>query len=1257
VNQYTHTPVHTGFPLPLPALTPHIGVLIRSHQKLLEALRDFDPERTLASIAGLLTVPEWQSSTLRLEVLQHFIAIAASGARKPKRADFKRWLTEIGNGIVGSLEDPAEDVFVSRVLIPGEDCLIFEGVYESAAFHAQRFINILDEMPDQGNYVPMKQAAYGLLRLSTEVVRRSGIPPFTSGGLLPLDQVSDDSLGNLVKLRARAQFTLGELRQLGIDQIDLAIFIFDPTNRADLEEQSIGHTSLERRPLVMMGDDLYFALPTATSMAIRRMIIEACSGQNMEEMLYAGYKREIYRALAALPLLGGSIGTPVSFQRINEIYVANVARYVDEGRLLHVCIVIDDLTTYATSGMTKPDPDPSRLSEVIQSSVAHAYEQFSSQNRFREGVSLIVLCTWGRPLFVEFDRPQDDRWRAESISAPDLETLSWEASFSPLELWRLLDGRDQLTRLNVHLANINGLLNLYSWSVSLDGHLIPHDQLPENYDPSFPLRIIIQQNALLDIRKRLNLAWNLHHAETWDGRNVKVRREAISSFFEEDKISPLYVSMDDLQDGELLAVYETQSRNWWTRVETPPSASRKFQYQLWHLTAIWTRRAAPILEIFLPTLPAGSLLWLTHFSDTGDVEPDSAYPSREEARKALRFNVTGNVVHVYADPSFILAFRNAKNIGESLLVEFFVRGAFELAGAEMTEEVIAAALTTIIPDEWARDMHLVPARDFRDFVRDRIPDKPILINLADDAYSRIGLGWQSRKRDEGAVIKGIDECCGFLGQVVDTLWDQLRADLKQHNKEALLRQLIANHESVMIETDSWMRSARAVLSLHDDKDATALVSARQIALFNGATLSSRVLIEMALCECPNSDERVAGKLDIARMLARALQIHQYGGWSEAIRYEGKQAELRITPLGDIFTQVDFDEKIASPYGEALGIRRFRHGAGSYETNFSEREPIRSAEGAFEPEFWMAWNQCFGFTIDEARIFMDNLDDRGIEQQEFMFTATLQELARLGSHGKLSAESVRSILDALVLKPRFIWDSTPEGFEPRDWYPWRFRRRLSVVTRPILQISEEPDARYLVAPSMVRNAVAKLMEYCHRGGFEAKDFPLGLMRSWIGAAENKRGHRFNEEVADRLNSLGWHVRTNIKLTEILRAKTDKDYGDIDVLAWRDGRILAIECKDLELAMTTGEIARQLYEFRGEDNSRGRPDRLKRHLMRVDLLKQRIAAVRSFTRSGDEAGIEAAVVFGDIVPMTFAEVAARRNVLLVTVDELETINGKK
>lgn len=189
--------------------------------------------------------------------------------------------------------------------------------------------------------------------------------------------------------------------------------------------------------------------------------------------------------------------------------------------------------------------------------------------------------------------------------------------------------------------------------------------------------------------------------------------------------------------------------------------------------------------------------------------------------------------------------------------------------------------------------------------------------------------------------------------------------------------------------------------------------------------------------------------------------------------------------------------------------------------------------------------------------------------------------------------------------------------------------------------------------MVRTGSTKVIQYCFEGGYDAKDFPCGRMRSWIGAAENKRGHEFNEQVSNRLRELGWNTKPNVKITQILNHKLDRDYGDIDVLAWRDRRILAIECKDLELAMTVGDIARQIHEFRGEDSLNGKPDRLKRHLERIAILESKMDTVRKYTRSTDVSKIEACLVFSDLVPMRFSGLADRRDVRISIFESLASI----
>lgn len=226
--------------------------------------------------------------------------------------------------------------------------------------------------------------------------------------------------------------------------------------------------------------------------------------------------------------------------------------------------------------------------------------------------------------------------------------------------------------------------------------------------------------------------------------------------------------------------------------------------------------------------------------------------------------------------------------------------------------------------------------------------------------------------------------------------------------------------------------------------------------------------------------------------------------------------------------------------------------------------------------------------------------------------------------------------------------TPVGYRNKDWYPWRYRRRLSLVSKPIVRLGIEPDASLLLAPGLIRDGVKRFVEGVHEGDFDAKDLP-GPLQHWIGRSEDRRGHRLNQEVAVLLSALGWVTRSDFKPTAALNRALNRNYGDIDVLAWKGGRVLVIECKDLELARTPSEIARQLYEFRGVEKN-GKRDRLRKHLDRVGLLvKHREELVRTLGLRA-RPRIEGLLVLSRRAPLHYATSSRRHGIRVLVLEEL-------
>lgn len=154
---------------------------------------------------------------------------------------------------------------------------------------------------------------------------------------------------------------------------------------------------------------------------------------------------------------------------------------------------------------------------------------------------MLVCCGIGRCMSIY--KPQKrSNWHFEFLGAPDLVTLSWLEEFKPISLWRLIDSQERLSGLGVTLQNINGLLNIVGWARSLGGHLVPHGDMPDELaQGDAPAFIMIQQNAIRDVRHDIATRWDAHVIQDVEGRWVNVRKDG-ASLFAEDASKPFYVA-------------------------------------------------------------------------------------------------------------------------------------------------------------------------------------------------------------------------------------------------------------------------------------------------------------------------------------------------------------------------------------------------------------------------------------------------------------------------------------------------------------------------------------------------------------------------------------------------------------------------------------------------------------------------------------------------------------------------------------------
>ena len=136
-------------------------------------LRTFQPVRLAATFGGLLLQPLLQSNCLRLEVLAHLSMAMGNGDQSATSAVLRKGFSSVGRSH-GKAEDPPEDVFVGNVVSCRGNFLVLEGTWESGTFYLQRFVNMIDDLPNDPNMQLVADCVYALLTLSDLACRRAG---------------------------------------------------------------------------------------------------------------------------------------------------------------------------------------------------------------------------------------------------------------------------------------------------------------------------------------------------------------------------------------------------------------------------------------------------------------------------------------------------------------------------------------------------------------------------------------------------------------------------------------------------------------------------------------------------------------------------------------------------------------------------------------------------------------------------------------------------------------------------------------------------------------------------------------------------------------------------------------------------------------------------------------------------------------------------------------------------------------------------
>lgn len=1206
------------------AVDAYLSIGSSDYQQLAERLMPFDRASVASAVGGLLSVPDYQPQTIRLEMLLHLAVAHCQGDDQPSMADLRMWLEEdLGALPLSSLEDPLEDVFVTNVIGPGGNYRVFEGTWEINDRYLQFLLNCL-QAGDLSCAPILLASVVALLRVSDEIAARADVTRWEGS---PEETPSRSFLQDnptVEDLQTRVTLSGADLDRLDVTLEQLRPFLLPDSAASALSDEDLGHTTLERHPLLPTGDGLVCLLPTAISPASRRYVLETLDAEGELD----AFSEALHGMQAALlfheELPHMSLPKAEAMHTLPNWRVAFPDAHaslclIDRDKVAAVVLVHEDLRERSQLGFggfttaALGNLDGERFLPNLPEGMSYA-------------LVLVVGGGLGGGRQIEITASSLPDCPIADVALPDLETLSSCEDFDLLRVWKLLIDVNALRQSGLVVRTQVGLLELYAFAEQCNFRLVP-------IDAQFPgLNVLHVSSFVIRTRERERRLRDQHGALlNIPGVHMPVERLHRHMYFERLAARPIFVAPALLSEGSPAGVVEHAALSVWATSTTTSAEVGQLMIMIWdallssldellpHLPLEEWARPIQIRLVFED--PDGWDAWIN--GNSGD----------DDRILATKLDEPRRIVAISLPPSFGSLLSKPANEGEKALLLAAATGICQLTTDSDPDDARSRAqelVETVLGDPNKRQVHV-----FRDVMVEGLPlpgrPRPRLIPNEDVAQIRRGLAWKVLPKQGERTLSSQEESNKFLKDVVDTLWGEIEPRLAELDARSLVALALENAEALERDRARWRRTARALITTEED---AAAVAAEHESRRSAASLSARVLIEMAHPTCKRQGGRPVSWAEYDWLTARVETLVSAAYASDAINRGFAVPQVTIFPSGEFGVDESFLHEVTKPYFVESFSSAFRSAASGYERMVdgppSERKEPREL---FDDALTEAFRAEYGVSPADLVVGLAAVFDLAFARSTAIVQTTKGELEEvLTAEGRLSTDAARAFIDTLSLPERPSWTYTPDGYLDRDWWPWCFRRRLALTVRPIVLLGSETDSPAFLNVGQLGIGISYLIDGIRTARFpQDKFFASEKMRSYAGAMANSLGHEFTAQVGTQLRELGWTVEEEVDMARFNPPDELGDLGDLDIVAWRtdDKRLILGECKRLAPAKTVREIVGQLAEFRGDSK-----DRLAKHVRRASWIAENVDRLRNALSVPDTVTELATCIITNVdVPMRF------------------------
>jgi len=1161
------------------------------------AVQELNVFETLEALGGLATDPRFQGNAVRLDWATRLVAALAHGRRAPTRnalsALLNRQLTEAR---VNRLEDPVEDFFVERLLTPQGDFLIFPGLWEKAAAHTESLIRAFAALPDDPQKALPLEMVYALLKLSDALVKRAGLEEQTIGMSEPWSPIAVPKAPHLRTLAERVRFSWDELAALEIEPGSLGLFTLDQATAPTIIDVVGGDSVLEAQPLIATPDGIIVVSPANISTAVRSLLIDVAVNGGMAKAL----QKRLFDIQSQRVTEGSFLRLYGPAYSHSGLIIRQYATELSTGRHLHVLQGTEGFDGWPNTRFGTMSSNDA-LCEMVAKDIAHVRQECMSKPGFRQGITFLILGGWGNGCAFEFDRPPD--WPVVFLEPSDAAVLGFCDDASPADIWRLHRQVGFVAEQGFQLEGANGIVNLFEWWRKTDWSLVP----PHMVDLVPPMQVHYDTDLLLGARKESALKAGrrtIPHPRGGQRFAVRMQREVVAG-----PLEPIYSVLPTATERRLSGAVVHDNVAWWVEHGAAPAGHGMAVFETWKAALKWLHLVMPaFLEAFdlrearLPSLLIELDVQALDDESFGDLTEADIW-----ATLHTEIDTSTRTARLRIEALWHRGLHRSDNLAEALLATKMLEALAVLSGVETSPETIRDLVVKTAQTPDTRWRHMLKAHNAVDHLSALgLIEKFRPTPQSAGGLVKCGAAWAVRDRSEGGVITGKAECAAFLKDHAAHLLKTLRNGAQMFDRRNLIVASLRAVQGAQAEQRGWAVSARALRAIHGiegDFDASFRTASEINAVIRGSSL----LVELAMAESPTDGGLAVGRMDQEEMRAHAVLTWDVGDSLAAIHGDAIKPLIHISPTGDVLYEHEFEEKTLKESAKLRHAREREQESQRYldrfETKESEPRDVEDLQVAVRAEYG-----DFDAFMDLAFALAVVAEHAG--QQDVFVMRRSELLSELDKTDLGGDRAWSEVVDRLTMRPREGWEDIPNGASATDFDLAKFDRRLSVIGRPLVALTSDEDAELVVAPGMVERAIYHNLAGAMNGSLQNAFWRSREMQVYASRQGASSGLEFNDRVAEQTRRLGLTAWASSKPSWCLNQKATpelKRLGDVDVLAVGPGGtvVWVIEAKDLKLCRTRGETARRLAEYRGRHLADGKPDKMLRHLARVEYLRQHAA----------------------------------------------------